>query len=345
MQKVIFKLVSLFLAFFLLTSCYVARSSWEFGKLYSSRKRVDDLIADPNSPSKLVDRLKFLKELLKYAKEQGLNSDGAYAYYIDLKKADSVSFLVEASEAFELKPVTWWFPFVGTVPYLGYFNKKDRDSKAQSLSGQGYDIYLGEASAFSSLGWFEDPIFSNVIFSRKDNMVDTVFHELVHRTIWAKGEVDFNEQLATFIADVMTVSYLKKSGDLKELESHVNKKQDRALFADWLNHLRQDLERFYSQLPKEEKSVLLKKKKEIFDFHLLQKKPRFQSSDYLGRGPWNNATVLASKMYTPDSAALEKALRCSGEHINLFLENLKKNLERTSKPQKALEGLCSQVHP
>ena len=94
--------------------------------------------------------------------EIGLNTDGAYLYYIHTEQP-VVSYLVQAAHADKLKSVKWWFPIVGSVPYKGYFTRSDRDAEAEKLRQQGYDVYTTGVGAFSSLGWFDDPIFSSML--------------------------------------------------------------------------------------------------------------------------------------------------------------------------------------
>jgi len=102
-----------------------------------------------------------------------------------------------------LESITWWFPIVGRVPYLGYFSKADRDSKASELRTEGYDVYETGVGAYSSLGWFDDPIYSPMLRRSEADFAHLIFHELTHRTLWIRGSVEFNENLAEYAADFL----------------------------------------------------------------------------------------------------------------------------------------------
>src|SRR5690606_17982044 len=130
--------------------------------LYNSRRHTDDLLRDPTTPAPVRTKLLRLKELRAYAHSQGLAAGEAYRYYIHLPEP-SVSYVVQAAYPDRLQSLTWWFPIVGTVPYLGFFDRQARDEKAAELSRQGYDVETAGVSAFSSLGWFEDPIYSPML--------------------------------------------------------------------------------------------------------------------------------------------------------------------------------------
>src|SRR5690606_18969091 len=114
-------------------------------------------------------------------------------------------------EADRLEFVTWWFPVVGSVPYIGYFDKADRDAKATELKQQGYDVSVGGAGAFSSLGWFEDPIFSSMLDRGPADTAHLFIHELTHRTLWIPGSTEFNENLAEYVSYRLTPQYLRKT--------------------------------------------------------------------------------------------------------------------------------------
>jgi predicted aminopeptidase len=328
----------------LLTGCYSLRQAWHQNNLFNSRRPIVDVIADPSTDPKLVDKLKLTISILDYAKTQGLNTEDAYTYYIETGKK-RVSYLVQAAKADELESVTWWFPFVGSVPYLGFFEESDRDAKAKELAEEGYDIYTTGVGAFSSLGWFSDPVFTSMLKRPRPSLASLYFHELTHRTFWISGSVKFNENLAEYVADVLTPMYLRDSGHQDKIKTYLDRKKDRRLFKNWLKKLRRELKKLYSQKSKMEPSKLLASKAAIFSSFVIDKKPNFATADYIGRGDkeWNNARVLGASLYEPDLPRFAKAHACAGDlSIIQFLALLDDRAEDFDDPFEALDSFCLQ---
>ena len=145
-----------------LCSCYATRLALQFNNQFNSRRPIGALLQDPKTPKKLKQELKFCLEILDFAQDRGLNTKGAYKYLI-LNQDKPVSYLVQVAEPLKLQFLTWWYPFVGSVPYRGFFVKDERDKESQKWKKLGYDVSNGQASAFSSLGWFEDPLYQSML--------------------------------------------------------------------------------------------------------------------------------------------------------------------------------------
>lgn len=333
-----------------LTGCYVVRSGLHHNDLFNSRRPVEDVITDPKTGSATRDRLNFVARIMEFAKDAGLNTDGAYRYFIENKPA-VVSYIVQAAYPDRLKPVTWWFPIVGRVPYLGFFKESDRNAKATELSSQGFDVDIGVAGAFSSLGWFDDPIFSSMLDRKDADIAHLFLHELVHRTVWISGSVAFNEQLAEYVAEVLTAQFIETKSSRHELERYLQKREDRRLFHTWLTKLRSKLEGLYEKSTRISNVVLRQRKDEIFSsFQRPPLLPNFRQVDYVRAGaPWNNSTVLASSMYAPDIDAFNRARNCltKDERVSKFLielVKLKNDFEGVNDPNVVLDGLCTAAY-
>ena len=146
------RLATLLIAVATLPGCYLARSGLHHNDLFNSRRRVEDVLSDPAVDEDTRERLRYVATVLAFAEKSGLNTDGAYQYYIRTDQP-VVSYIVQAAYADRLEFATWWFPVVGRVPYLGYFLEEERDTKARELEAEGLDVERGAAGAFSSLGW------------------------------------------------------------------------------------------------------------------------------------------------------------------------------------------------
>src|SRR5262249_41967930 len=133
-----------------------------------------------------------------------------YVRYTQLDR-DAAVYVVQAAPPLELKPRLWSFPIVGTVPYLGWFNVKDAKAYAQTLAQQGLDVDVRGASAYSTLGWFKDPVLSTMIGEGDGalgELANTVLHESTHATLYVKGQSAFNESLASFVGDRLARDWL-----------------------------------------------------------------------------------------------------------------------------------------
>src|SRR5215475_3013258 len=98
-----------------------------------------------------------------------------------------------------MEPKSWWYPLVGSLEYRGYFSEPGAQRYAGKLRKKGYDVYIGGASAYSTLGWFKDPVLNTFIFDPEPDLAETIFHELGHQQVFARGDTDFNEAFATTV--------------------------------------------------------------------------------------------------------------------------------------------------
>lgn len=336
----------IFLSFLASTGCYTVKQGWRFQKLYRSRRPVKEVVADKKTPSEVRKKLELMREILLFANKEGLLVEDAYETYIDTQ-GKPVSYLVHAAYPDHLELVTWWFPIVGSMPYLGFFEKKERDEEAEDLRKEGYDVSRGVALAFSSLGWFDDPVFSKMVSYSDLDLIHTIFHELTHRTLWWPSSVKFNENLAEFVGEKLTVKFLKASGREEYLELYLDNRSDRMLFITWLSSLKEELKVFYSRVKKRDDSIAFAAgKKGIFQKYRKDLLPEFKTEDYafVGRKNWNNASILTASMYGLKYQVFEKAYLCVKTRRKMadFLDSLEKAKEDCSCDDafKVLDYLC-----
>ncbi len=160
---------------------------------------IDSVLNDPVTTEDVKSKLRLVLEVRKFAKDTlGLKVGSNYLDYVPLKE-DAVSFVVNAAEPFELKTYTWSYPIVGKLPYKGFPTKLEAEAEASLMKKEGYDVFVRGVSAYSTLGWFDDPIFSSMLNLSDQRLVETIIHESVHATIFYKDDADFNERLATFL--------------------------------------------------------------------------------------------------------------------------------------------------
>lgn len=235
-RRTLLAIVLLVVAFAVLTPIgrYLARAGWEEGKILWRRRSIRTLVAssatDPNTRAKLelvLDARTFAADSLH------LEADESFTTYSKLD-SDTLVLVVGAAYRDRLRPYTWWFPIVGSVPYKGYFAPADAFSEAKSLEEQGLDTYVRPASAFSTLGWFEDPVVSSTLHEDTASLANTVIHELTHNTFYAPGQAVFNESFANFVGAHGAMRFFAARGDTLHLRASVQDwARDRALGAFW----------------------------------------------------------------------------------------------------------------
>lgn len=331
---------------FLLTSlsgCYVLQQAWYQNNLINSREPVEAVRLDPNTPDSLRAKLDLVRDVLSYARAQGLNTAHSYRYFIDTPH-DAVSYLVQAAKSDALEFKTWWFPVVGRVPYLGFFDVDDRDREARKLAAEGWDVATGGAAAFSSLGFFEDPLYRPMMKQEDADLVHLLLHELTHRTFWSRGSATFNENLAEYVGLTLARRYLEEKGRAQDHEQFLAERRDKKKFREWLGALRKELSDLYRSKGEQPLAQVQQKKTEIFKTFTTSRLPRFETTRYrwVAKKGWNNASVLAASLYTPDTVRFERAHGCFGldRPVREFLEALKAAENRYKDAFKALDSLC-----
>lgn len=321
--------------------CYSLRQAFYHNDLYNTRRPIMDVIADQSVDEKVRSSLSSVAKILDFAGTHGLNASGAYNYFIDTKNSH-VSFLVQAAwpDRFEFK--TWWFPVVGEVPYLGFFEREERDALAVKLESEGFDVHRAGVGAFSSLGWFDDPLFTSMVRRNETDLAHLLFHELTHRTVWIPGSVTFNENLAEYVADYLTEQYLLAVGKKDVIQAYFDRKADKKTFRIWLRALKKELGAWYeSQKGAQKDRIIVGKKAIIESYTSKEMRPTFKRYDYVGEDKWNNATILSASLYTPEIELFEAAHACIGHgHLFRFLMALKAAAEKAGDGFKGLEALC-----
>ena len=213
--------------------------------LIRSEERTDKLIADPRTPADLKRQLELVERLRAFAdKDLKLPIDNHYKKYADLHRP-YVVWNVEAAPEFSMEPKGWWYPLVGRLEYRGYFSKKAAQDYGASLKSKGYDVYLGGASAYSTLGWFKDPILNTFIFEPEADLAETIFHELGHQRVFARGDTDFNEAFATTVGQEGARGWLQAKGDSVAQENYLAELGRTDDFVHLIMKTREELEGLY----------------------------------------------------------------------------------------------------
>jgi predicted aminopeptidase len=278
----------------------------------------DSLPEDEKRRLALVSRIKEFGE-----NELGLKKSGNYET-INLKGQSPV-YTVSASPKDKLSLITWWFPFAGHVPYLGFFDLEAAKNQGDSLKVKNLDTFVGKAEAYSTLGWFKDPLSLNLIQGSDLNLVETILHEMTHTTLYVKGQGEFNEGLAQLIGKRGALLFFEKTFDPShpaavEARDTIS---DEILFSTFLASLFSELDGLYKT---EHLSYELKlsEREKIFARHLenfgevkdLMKTKRFTG---FGQAGLNNAYLMSVGLYHRHYGLFETVLAQKGNSLKELL--------------------------
>jgi len=229
---------------------YYAQAAQGQYSLWSEARSIDDWIGDPATDPKLKARLDKARQIRRFAVEQlSLPDNGSYKNYAALKRP-YVLWNVVAAPELSLKPLQWCFPIAGCVSYRGYYSKDDANAYADSLRAEHYDVQVGGVPAYSTLGWFDDPLLSTFINYNDAELARMIFHELAHQVVYVPGDTQFNEAFATSVEEAGVARWMEKYGDARMRESYVQYTGRRKDFMALLLKHRGALEATYAaQIP------------------------------------------------------------------------------------------------
>ena len=271
---------------------------------------LDEALKDPHLTDEQKRKLKLAEEAHEFAQTVlGLRQTKSYTTFVQLD-GPYVTYVVSAAPKDELIAYKWWFPVVGSLPYKGYFEPKGAHEEADLMKEKGYDTYVRGVSAYSTLGWFSDPILSSMLEYKDYDLVNTIIHETVHATIYIKSQADFNERLAVFFGNLGTEEFYRRreGADSKTLKQIASDNLDERIFSENIFKEMHDLEDWYAQQRGPDKEhpnaipedLRLARLKEIQTRFATLVRPQFKSADsYRGfeTREINNARLLTYRLY------------------------------------------------
>ena len=285
---------------------------------------VQTLLARPDLAEQTRTQLELIQAILRYAESVGLKIDDHYTTFYDTG-GDPISWNVSACPPDRFLPYTWDFPIVGEVPYKGFFRRALADEQRDALAAAGYDAIVRPVSAYSTLGIFSDPILSPMLGYAPDQLADLILHELTHALVYAPGQTDYNESLATFIGRQGSLLFLAQhfGTETPLLQQAEARRADAALFRRFMAEIVAALDSLYSLgLPR---SVVLRDRQVVFaqrqrDFALI--KAQFIHNQYDGFLRWelNNAQLLSYRRYNANLTLFSAVYRARGEDLASALE-------------------------
>jgi len=282
--------------------------------LLAAARPIDAWLADSSTPPALRGRLEQAQRIREFASRSlGLPDNGSYHAYAELGRP-YVVWNVYAAPEFSVEPKQECFPFTGCVSYRGFFSEQDARRHAALLRSQGYDVHVAGVAAYSTLGWFDDPLLSTFIQYSDTQLARLVFHELAHQLVYARNDTTFNESFAVAVEEEGVRRWLEAGGLGAELDAFRASQARRREFAARVKQTRERLASLYGLgLPRE---AMLERKRGEFE--------RLRA-DYAAIVPAepSNAFLVSVSLYTDLVPAFERLLAASHGEMPKFYQAVK----------------------
>jgi len=295
------------------------RGQWE---LISKRQPIEALLADPQTPAALREKLRRVQQIRHFASVQlALPDNGSYRDYADLGRP-FVVWNVFAARPLSMQLETWCFPVAGCVGYRGYFDEAEAQAYASSLAEQGLETRVAGISAYSTLGWFDDPLLNTVMGRPEARLAGLIFHELAHQRVYVQDDTAFNEAFASAVEEEGVRRWLAQNGDVQQKLEHARFRRRQADFVDLVTGTRDRLAALYaSELPEVKKYA--RKAQLISELRsgyaaLKQRWGGYAGYDTWFSGPLNNPQLAAVTTYRDGVPAFQALLREQGGDLEAF---------------------------
>jgi predicted aminopeptidase len=284
---------------------YVLRAGYEEAKILWRRQPIEEMLRRTDLEESVRDKLGLVLRARAFAEDVlQLRVGGSYETYAHVD-ADQIVHVVTAAERLRLEAYTWWFPVVGRVPYKGFFSPGDALAEAAALEQAGLDVYLRTSAAFSTLGWFDDPLLSTVLRRDRVDVVATVFHELLHNTSYIGGR-SFDESFASFVGQRAAIAFFEAQGDGAAAAAARERWADALQFSAFLAGVVAELQRAYAS------GVTLDERERLFaETQARFRTLLFRTDRYAGYASTrlNNAVILHEQLYFDRLTWFEEILR------------------------------------
>jgi len=297
-------------------------------ELMRKARPIRELLADPSTDAELKRRLERVVQIRNFASTAlHLPDNESYRRYADIKRP-YVVWNVFATPELSVQPKEWCFPFAGCVGYKGYFADADAQRLAAELRAQGYDVYTGGVPAYSTLGWFKDPVLNTFIRYPESEIARLIFHELAHQVAYAKGDTTFNESFAVAVEEAGVQRWLAAHGTAEQKAAFDRAQIHRIGFMDIVARYRERLAQVYAQpVDAAEKRA---QKAQAFaqmraDYQTLKQSwDGFAGYDAWFGQPLNNAQLASVAIYTQLVPAFQALLREQDNDLPRFYAEVKR---------------------
>lgn len=298
-------------------------------EIWRRQQSIEELVDEAGTPEPIKRKLGTVLEIRAFAsRELGLPENRSYRLYADLKRP-YVVWNVFATLEFSVQPVQWCFVLVGCVSYRGYFAKENADRFAAEYATQGYDVYVGPVPAYSTLGWFPDPVLNTFIHYPDAEIARLIFHELSHQVMYVRDDTVFNESFAVAVEQEGVRRWLARSGDATQRATFERTQRIRAAFVQLVRKYRERLDALYRtglapEVMRARKAEILRGLEQEYQALKQQDWDGFGGYDaWFGRKP-NNAQLTSVAIYTQLVPAFQALLEHEGTDLARFYAAVKR---------------------
>jgi predicted aminopeptidase len=330
---------------------YVVRAGLEEAKILSRRRPIADVLRDARTDSITRRKLDLVLQARTFSQRQlRLNAGESFTTYSWVEH-DTLLMVLSAARKDRFEQYNWWFPIVGHVPYKGYFNFQQAYDAAAELDQEGYDTYVRPSSAFSTLGWFNDPLLNTVLRYGDVGLASTVIHELVHNTLYVPSRVSFNESFANFVGDRGAVEFFCTRNGERDPRCTLarNAWADNLVFGRFLSELIASLEALYAR-PGVDLPERLRLREEVFTSarsrFVTEVEPQLRTNSFRGfhREPLNNASLIATRLYYDRLDVFEAVYeRLGGDLVAATAKIIELAKDSTDDPFGAIQRYLSEL--
>lgn len=282
-------------------------------EILAKRRPIGEVLADPVTPPEIKHRLELVRRLREFAgRELRLPADRSFHSYADLQRPYAL-WNVFATPELSLEPKRWCFVVAGCVSYRGYFKRAAAERFAADLKQEGDDVYVGGVPAYSTLGWFSDPVLNTFIDRPEADLAGLLFHELAHQKLYVSGDTAFNESFATAVQLEGVSRWFRQSGDMAKADAYLEKIKRRDEFIRLVLRHRAHLAQVYASdaSDTDKRAAKAREFETLHDDYILLKE---KWNGYAGFDGWfaggpNNARLAAINLYSRYLAAFQELLR------------------------------------
>lgn len=300
--------------------CYLARAAYEEARILAGRKPIAKLVSDPTVADSVRQKLQLVLDARRYAADSlGLKPGGSFTTFTDIGR-DTLVLVLSAARRDSLAGYSWRYPVVGRLPYRGFFDHADALAARNELEAKGYDTYLRTADAFSTLGWFDDPLLSTTLRHDSIDVANTVIHEITHSTYFAKGQAVFNESFASFVGARGAQHFFRARGSVATAAMADAGWHDQKILSAFWASLSRSLDSAFSAHPGSRERRLLARdtvyaqaRRTLVDS--VAPTLRTISPRYAERVPLNNAYLLARVVYAKELALFDRIYQIEDRNL------------------------------
>lgn len=325
------------------TGRYIARAAWEEGRILAKRRPITAVVADPEVSARVRQRLRLVLDARQFARDSlALKPEQSFTTYSALDR-DTLVLVLSAARRDTLAQFTWWFPIVGRVPYKGFFDFGEARREGARMRATGYDTYIRPASAFSTLGWFNDPLLSTTLRTDSLNLANTVIHELTHNTLFISGQVAFNESFASFVGARGAAAFFRARGGERAARMVEREWEDEKQLGAFWGATAHAIDSAFAAHPTDSlarivagRAVYARMRRVLLD-DLAPMMPTI-SRVGLERIELDNAALLARRVYASDLWLFDEVYRRCGSDVRRTFRVLERLAKRGKDPFAEMRG-------